>query len=100
MQPNNRLVERGVIYVKGLKGGGLNKMHENSQYYISNPSCAAPFTIEIYKDPENFAYFLETTIFEHKYARTFGDRLSAIIVAKDIARALEDAFRNTYEDKG
>lgn len=76
-------------------------MHENNQYYISNLSCVAPFTIEIYKDPENFEtfYILEIITLGHKYKRTFGDRLSAIIVAKDVARALEDAFRNTYEDK-
>jgi hypothetical protein len=81
-----------------MKDGGPDEMRE---YFIDNPSCVAPFTVEVYKDTEDIQtmYTLDITLLGHIYTRKIGSRLEAIIIAKDIARALEDAFRHTYEDK-
>jgi hypothetical protein len=69
------------------------------EYLIDNPSCTVPFSVVVYKDTDLGTYAIEVSIFGHIYTRLLDKRLDAIIIAKDIARALEDAFRHTYEDK-
>jgi hypothetical protein len=75
-------------------------MSEHSrEYFIDNPSCVAPFSIEVYKEVELGSYTVDMKIFGKVYTRIFEKRLDAIIIAKEMGRALEDAFRHTYEDK-
>jgi len=69
------------------------------EYLIDNPSCTVPFKVEVYKDTDLGTYAIEVKIFGNVYTRLLEKRLDSIIIAKDIARALEDAFRHTYEDK-
>jgi len=69
------------------------------EYFIDNPSCSAPFSVEVYKDEEIFDYVINVKVLGKTFTRLLDKRLDAIIIAKDIARALEDAFRHTYEDK-
>lgn len=71
---------------------------DKREYYIDNPSCSAPFTVEVTKE-EFGDYSVILRILGKIYTRVLPGRLDAIIIAKDIARALEDAFRHTYEDK-
>jgi len=69
-------------------------------YLINNPSCTAPFSIEVFSEAAGgLDYVLEVKIFNKCFTRNIVRKLDAIIIAKDIARALEDAFRHTYEDK-
>lgn len=69
-------------------------------YFINNPSCTAPFSVEVFsEEEEGLDYVLEVRIFNRCFTRDIVRKLDAIIIAKDIARALEDAFRHTYEDK-
>lgn len=69
------------------------------EYLIDNPSCTVPFSVEVYKETDLGTYAIMVNVFGHVYTRLLDKRLDAIIIAKDIARALEDAFRHTYEDK-
>jgi hypothetical protein len=94
----------GTTFVQGLRTGGLNDMDKKTEYLISNPSCAAPFNVEVYQDIDDVGvagsnYTVSVTVLGKTFSRIVTFRLDAIIIAKDIARALEDAFRHTYEDK-
>jgi hypothetical protein len=67
------------------------------EYLISNPSCIAPFSIEVQKETEGAEslHSVELEILGKTFTRIVNTRLDGIIIAKDMARALEDAFRNT-----
>jgi ribosomal protein S4 len=72
---------------------------DKREYLIDNPSCTAPFSVEVLKDVDLMDYSISVKVLGKTYTRVLEKRLDAIIIAKDIARALEDAFRHTYEDK-
>jgi hypothetical protein len=104
MKSAKQLKRLGTTFVQSLRTGGLNDMDKKTEYLINNPSCSAPFSVEVYRDIaevklEGSNYTIDVTILGRTFSRIVTFRLDAIIIAKDIARALEDAFRHTYEDR-
>jgi hypothetical protein len=73
---------------------------ERPEYQISNYGNSCPFTIEVLLDKEVGTYSVKLFIQGEMFTRIVGnERLQAIIIAKDMARSLEDAFRLTFIDK-
>lgn len=101
MQPK----KLGITSVTSLKNGTQKDIYRMSeQYRIENFSNPCPFTIVVEHDPDIALYSVRVNILGKWYTRDIGSdrhgtgRLDAIILAKETARALEDAFRMMYED--